>query len=268
MLRGCALDLRLLHPQVNSRGPSLSYTHARASLAVCTRHLRNATVVSRPRCPSSRPRAPLPCASWGSRLPTLKLNDRRLGLALVVQRRSGLALALMMDKTRTFTMGTFKLPFFTSPITFSATSCAKSFPSLAMAPFHRSTARLAAYGTSMGSPEHHKHCITGALESIDGGIPAFLPPPPVHRGAQHVLGHVIGQVLHVLREMYKHFFLKNPSGRFRGQRKRERERWRGAGIVGYRKWPSTVRANAPTHSSKPTPRASPLEPQFKPRAQK
>jgi len=27
-----------------------------------------------------------PCASWGSRLPTSKLNDRRLGLTLVVQR--------------------------------------------------------------------------------------------------------------------------------------------------------------------------------------
>jgi len=31
-----------------------------------------------------------PCASWGSRLPTSRLNDRRLGLALVVQRRSSM----------------------------------------------------------------------------------------------------------------------------------------------------------------------------------
>ena len=32
LLRGCALDLRLPHPQVNSRGPSLSYAHALTSL--------------------------------------------------------------------------------------------------------------------------------------------------------------------------------------------------------------------------------------------
>jgi len=35
LLRGCALDLRLLHPQLNSQGPSLSYTHAYTSPAVC-----------------------------------------------------------------------------------------------------------------------------------------------------------------------------------------------------------------------------------------
>jgi len=52
-------------------------------------------------------------------------------LALVVQRRSGLALALTMDKKSTFAMDTFTLPFFaapnTSPATSPATSCAKSF---------------------------------------------------------------------------------------------------------------------------------------------
>jgi len=52
-------------------------------------------------------------------------------LALVVQRRSGLALALTMDKTSTFTMNTVTLPFFASPSKFSAKPCAKSLPSFA-----------------------------------------------------------------------------------------------------------------------------------------
>ena len=33
LLRGCSLDLRLIHSQVSSQGPSLSYTDAHASLA-------------------------------------------------------------------------------------------------------------------------------------------------------------------------------------------------------------------------------------------
>ena len=53
-------------------------------------------------------------------------------LALVVQRRSGLALALTMEKIKTFLMSTFTFPFFASPNTSSATSCAKSLPSFAV----------------------------------------------------------------------------------------------------------------------------------------
>jgi len=73
------------------------------------------------------------------------------------------ALALAMDKIKTFTMNTFTLPFFAAPSTSTATSCAKSFTCA----FHVSPKKTRVFG------------VGSELADGDGGN-KYLPtrPPP------------------------------------------------------------------------------------------